>query len=320
MKIPCRGRRKAVNARSGEWRGRRKTVYGVMTMSADPSASTEPFEICAPATAGGALVFASPHSGWVRPGDFRPAADLSEARIRSAEDLLVDQLIASAPGHGIPVLCGRVSRAYLDLNRAASELDPALIDDCPAAEPSPKTLAGFGVIPRRAGDGADLYDRRIPMIEAVRRLETVHAPYHEALSDLMAKAYRAQGRAVLIDWHSMPSRAASGRSRGPGRAPVQGVDVVLGDRHGSACDVRLTRRLRALFEAAGWRVGLNQPYAGGYSTQFWGRPDEGFHAIQIELNRALYMDETTLAPTQGFARCKTVVDRVIAAVAADERR
>lgn len=294
-----------------------------MAMSSALPAPVEPFEVRAPMTASGgmareSLVFASPHSGWIRPEDFQPAAGLSEARIRSAEDVLVDQLIAAAPGHGIPVLSGRISRAYVDLNRSASELDPALIDDCPAAEPSPKTLAGFGVIPRRAGDGADLYDRRLSMAEAVRRLEAIHAPYHGALADLMEQAHRAQGRAVLVDWHSMPSRAASGRSRGPGRAPVQGVDVILGDRHGSACDARLTRKLRALFEAAGWRVGLNQPYAGGYSTQTWGRPGDGFHAVQIELSRALYLDETTLAPTPGFARCKAVVDRVIAALAADD--
>jgi len=300
-----------------------KTVYGVVIMSSAVSLPVEPFEVRAPITADasvrpGALVFASPHSGRLRPDDFQPAAALSEARIRSAEDVLVDQLIASAPGHGIPVLSGRISRAYVDLNRAADELDPALIEDCPASAPSPKTLAGFGVIPRRAGDGADLYDRRLSMAEAVRRLKAVHAPYHQILSELMGAAHQASGRAILIDWHSMPSRAASGRSRGPGRAPVQGVDVVLGDRHGSACDARLTRRLRALFEAAGWRVGLNQPYAGGYSTQTWGRPDEGFHAIQIELSRALYLDEATLAPTPGFARCKKVLDRVIAAVAAQD--
>lgn len=268
-----------------------------------------PFAITPSVGVGGPLVFASPHSGAARPEDFDPAPRLSEASLRSAEDVLVDRLVASGPMRGAPLIAGGLSRAYVDLNRAPGELDPQLIDDLDAGEPSAKTAAGFGVIPRRTGDGLSLYDRSMPRAEADGRLARAHGPYHAALTELMTAAKAAHGRAILIDWHSMPSRAARGGARGSA-----GPDVVLGDRHGSSCDAALTRRLRALFEARGWVVALNQPYAGGYTTQIWGRPAEGFHAIQIELNRALYLDEAALTPGSGWDRCLATLEAVIAAV------
>lgn len=173
------------------------------------------------------------------------------------------------------------------------------------------------MIPRRSGDGQTLHDHRLSLDEANARLAAVHAPYHAALAGLMQGARAQHGQAVLIDWHSMPSRAAGGRPKTSGGRAVRGLDVVLGDRYGAACDARLTRRVRSLFEGLGWRVGLNQPYAGGYSTQTWGRPEAGYHAIQIELNRGLYLDETTLEPSADFDRCLRAIQRVIAALCAE---
>lgn len=287
--------------------------------------TTAPFDLTAATGRPGPFVFASPHSGALRPADLNPSPQLSEASLRSAEDVLVDRLIACGPEHGAPVIAGRISRAYVDLNRDPGELDPALIEGLgqrsgqgpDGGEVSAKTAAGFGVIPRRCGDGQALHDHRITLAQATARLEAVHAPYHAALTGLMTQARTRHGAAVLIDWHSMPSRAAGGRPAGVAGRAVRGVDVVLGDRYGSSCDARLTRRLRALFEGLGWRVGLNQPYAGGYSTQTWGRPGEGFHAVQIELNRALYLNEATLEPSADFNRCRTAIQRVIAAVCAE---
>lgn len=270
------------------------------------------FSLMSPQGEAGPLVFASPHSGSVYPSDMGHIQDLSSHSLRSAEDALVDRLVASAPALGVPVIVGHVSRAYVDLNRAPEELDPGLIADFHSADVTAKVAAGFGVVPRRTGDGAALYDRALTLAEANDRLERVHRPYHSALAELMQAARERHGLAILVDWHSMPSRAAGGRP-GTGR----GTHVVLGDRHGASCDPRLSRRLRTLFEAAGWRVGLNAPYAGGYSTQTWGRPAAGFHAVQIELNRSLYLDETTLQPTRDFARCKAVLDQVIAEVTRD---
>lgn len=254
------------------------------------------------------LVFASPHSGGVYPDDMGAAEGLSEASLRSAEDAAVDRLLDGAATTGAALIVGRIGRAYVDLNRAPEELDPALIDGAPEAPPPGlKTLAGYGVIPRLAGDGAPLYDRRLTLAEARGRIARVHAPYHAMLGDLMQAARARHGRAVLIDWHSMPARAT-----GP-----NGPDVVLGDRHGTSCAAALTRRLRALFEAMGWRVALNRPYAGGYATQVWGRPDEGLEAIQIELNRRLYWDEAAGAPSVGWGRCQSGLKRVIAALGED---
>ena len=260
----------------------------------------------------GAMVFGSPHSGVSRPADMGETAGLSLATLRSAEDVGVDRLIAGGSARGVPIVAGLVSRAYVDLNRSPGELDPALVEGEIEAAPTAKVAAGFGVIPRRAGDGTLLYERRLGLDEARRRLDQVHAPYHAALGDLMRSARDDHGVALLIDWHSMPSRAAgaSGRNR-------RGVDVVLGDRHGSSCRGATTRRVRSLFEAQGWRVGLNAPYAGGYSTALWGRPDEGFQALQVELNRALYLDEATLEPSADYERFARALDRVVAGLAAE---
>lgn len=270
-----------------------------MTEGAANFTITRPAETARPIP----LVFASPHSGDDYPADMGAAPGLTQHSLRSAEDALVANLVSSGPSHGAPLIESRIGRAYVDLNRDPAELDPALIDDVDGPV-GLKTAAGFGVIPRLGGDGVQLYDRRLPRAEAERRIETAHASYHAALSDLMQAARARHGRAVLIDWHSMPSRAV-------------GAEVVLGDRHGSSCNVRLTRILRSLFEGLGWRVALNHPYAGGWSTHSWGRPDEGFEAIQIEISRGLYLDEATLTPNAAHDRTRKALSRVIAAVCAE---
>lgn len=263
-----------------------------------------PFTLLAPATPG-PFVFASPHSGDVYPADMDAAAGLAAASLRSAEDALVDRLIAPGQARGASLLLGRLGRAWVDLNRDPDDLDPALIEGLDGRTPSPRAAAGYGVIPRLTGDGRPLYDRRLGADEAAARISRVHAPYHAALEALMQAARARHGVAVLVDWHSMPARATQGAGG------ARGPDVVLGDRHGASCAADLTRRLRRSFEALGWRVALNQPYSGGWTTQRWGRPAEGFHAVQIELNRALYLDEATLEPGIGWSRCAAGVARVI---------
>ncbi|AQR63589.1 N-formylglutamate amidohydrolase [Brevundimonas sp. LM2] len=269
----------------------------------------EVFDVRWPADGAGRLVFASPHSGGHRPSDMGAIAGLSATTLRSAEDVAVDRLIAVGADHGVPVLSARISRAYLDLNRAPGELDPVLIENVVPHTPSGKVAAGFGVVPRRAGDGTDLYDRRLSLREAEARVAQVHGPYHAALERLMQDARARCGTAMLIDWHSMPSRAAGVPTRGQ-----RGVDIVLGDRHGAACRSGTTRRARALFEAQGWRVGLNVPYAGGYATHHWGRPGDGFEALQVEINRALYLNENTLEPSGDYDRFRVALARVVVAL------
>lgn len=285
-----------------------ETGYGVR-MDRDQAGAEqdgdEAFVALAPRTPG-RFVFASPHSGAVYPPDMRADPALTEASLRSAEDALVDRLILSGVDHGATVVLARLGRAWVDLNRDPADLDPVLIEGAGPGPVSPRAAAGYGVIPRLTGDGLAIYDRRLPLKEAKARIERTHRPYHQALAERLAAARERHGEAVLVDWHSMPARAAQapGGPRGP--------DVVLGDRHGSSCAPDLTRRLRRAFEALGWRVALNQPYAGGWTTQTWGRPAEGFHAIQIELNRALYFDETARTPGPGWSRTRKGVARVIA--------
>ena len=268
--------------------------------------------VIAPAARPGRFVFASPHSGTIYPVDMAASPHLDEAGMRSAEDALIDRLIALGPDQGATVIAATVGRAYLDLNRDPQELDPVLIDGVKAGAATLRTSAGYGVVPRLSGDGHPLYDRRLSRAEADARIARVHRPYHEVLSQLMQSTQAREGSAVLIDWHSMPSQVTR---TAPG---VRGVDVVLGDRHGTACDPAMTRRLKALFESLGWRVALNHPYAGGWTTQVWGRPAEGLHAIQIELNRALYLDEATRLPGPGWSRCEKGVARVITALLSED--
>ncbi len=257
------------------------------------------------------FVFASPHSGTHYPDDMAASPHLDESGLRSAEDALIDRLVASGPAQGASLIAATVGRAYLDLNRDPEELDPVLIEGVEAGAATLRTSAGYGVVPRLSGDGRPLYDRTLSLAEAAGRIERVHRPYHVALADLMQATKAREGSAVLIDWHSMPSRVTRTATG------VRGVDVVLGDRHGTACDPALTRRLKALFESLGWRVALNHPYAGGWTTQVWGRPTEGYHAIQIELNRALYLDEATRLPGPGWSRCEKGAARVITALLSD---
>lgn len=264
-----------------------------------------PVRVLEPAVPG-RFVFASPHSGDRYPEDMGAAAFLAAASLRSAEDARVDDLIAPGLAHGATLVIGRIGRAYVDLNRDPADLDPELIADAPGG--GPRSAAGYGVVPRLTGDGRPLYDRRLPLAEAQARIARVHTVYHAALAERIEATRARHGSAVLIDWHSMPARAVGG---------TRGVDVVLGDRHGTACDPALTRRVRGLFEALGWRVALNHPYAGGWSTQVWGRPQEGFHALQIELSRALYFDEATLSPGVGWGRCRKGIERVMAGLLAE---
>jgi len=277
----------------------------------EQTVSATAFAVVRP-SAPGRFVFASPHSGGLYPADMEADPALPEASLRSAEDALVDQLIAPGAEGGAVLVLGRLGRAYVDLNLDPADLDPTLIeglgDRTGDAGGSPRTAAGYGVIPRLSGDGRPLYARRLGLQEARERISRVHAPYHAALGEQMRAARDRHGEAVLVDWHSMPARA----TRGSGGAP--GPDVVLGDRHGASCAAGLTRRLRLEFEALGWRVALNQPYAGGWTTQTWGRPAEGFHAVQVELNRALYFDEAARVPSAGWSGTQKGAARVIAAL------
>jgi len=259
------------------------------------------------------LVFASPHSGRFYPDDMMAAAALDAQSIRRSEDAFVDDLIAGAHHWGVATIAARYARAYIDLNREAFELDPGMFaDELPefARARTARVAAGLGAIARVVSEGQEIYARKLTFAEARGRIEGAHRPYHETLQQLIAEAHAAHGFAILVDWHSMPAAAA--RTGGRDRA----CDMVLGDRFGAACAGVLPARVERELESLGYRVARNTPYAGGYTTEHYGRPARRVHALQIEINRAIYLDEATLTPTAGFATLKADLDRVTRALAA----
>ena len=262
------------------------------------------------------LVFASPHSGRHYPTDMGASARLGEAAMRSSEDALVDLLIEAAPRHGCAVLLARYARAYVDVNREPYELDAAMFeDDLPefARARTARVAAGLGSIARLVAEGREIYDRKLTFAEAAQRIEAVHRPYHQALRRLLDDAVQANGAAILVDWHSMPGAAG----RGGGRRQV---DMVLGDRFGSTCSPVLTDTVERTLVGMGYVVARNAPYAGGYTTEAYGRPIEGVHALQIEISRALYLDESALSPKAGFPRLAGDLERVFEALSALDPR
>jgi N-formylglutamate amidohydrolase len=281
--------------------------------AADDETDAAPFTLRRPPAGAPAtpLVFASPHSGRVYPAPMMAASQLDAAAIRLSEDAFVDRLIERAPQFGARVIAARVARVFVDVNREAFELDPAMFEDelpAYARARTARVAAGLGAIARVVREGQEIYARKLYFAEAKGRIEAVHAPYHVALAQLVAQARSAHGLAVLIDWHSMPSAAA--------KAAVGGAcDIVLGDRYGGACAPALSRMVESSLAARGYVVARNAPYAGGYTTEHYGRPREGVHALQIEVSRALYLDEATLRPSPGFARLQADLEALFATLA-----
>ncbi|QBF30384.1 N-formylglutamate amidohydrolase [Thalassococcus sp. S3] len=259
-----------------------------------------------------AVVFASPHSGRDYARSFLRRSVLDERAIRSSEDAFVDQLFASAPEYGAPLLTAGAPRAFVDLNRSPDELDPALIEGVRRQGHNPRVASGLGVVPRVVSNGRAIYRKKLPMSEAQRRLDLYWRPYHEALQRLLSDAHDAFGQAILIDCHSMPHEAMDGVARSAARRP----EIVLGDRFGAAASADIVDQVEAAFAAAGFVVTRNAPFAGAYITQAYGRPSRGQHAIQIEIDRAIYMDERRIVPNRNFEAFRTVLRAVIQDISA----
>ncbi|MEM6372061.1 MAG: N-formylglutamate amidohydrolase [Pseudomonadota bacterium] len=256
------------------------------------------------------VVFASPHSGRDYPWSFLRQTVLDEMTVRSSEDAFVDQLFQDAPREGAPLLRAGAPRAYIDLNRSADELDPGLIEGVRRQGHNPRISSGLGVIPRVVANGRAIYRGKLPRAEAERRIDLYWRPYHHMLQKLLDGAHQMHGQAILIDCHSMPHEAMDGVARGGMRRP----DVVLGDRFGAAAGAEIVDRVEAAFVAAGFTVARNAPFAGAYITQAYGRPSRNQHAIQVEIDRSLYMDEALIAPHNGFDALRARLHAVIAEV------
>lgn len=266
------------------------------------------YQLCRPDRRDTSVVFASPHSGRAYLPEFLRAAVLDEHEIRSSEDAFVDDLFASVVGHGAPFLAAAAPRAYVDLNRAPEELDPALIDGIRRAAHNPRIASGLGVIPRVVSNGRAIYRGKIGLDEVHMRINRYWRPYHDMLQTLLDESHAEFGEAILIDCHSMPHEALDAVSHSNARRP----DVVLGDRFGAAAANSVIEQIEAAFAGAGLRVARNTPFAGAYITQHYGRPSRRQHAVQIEIDRALYMDEAKVEPSADYAAFCALLDGVIA--------
>ena len=243
-----------------------------------------PEEQCLP------VVLASPHSGRCYSEAFLAAARLDPLALRRSEDGYVDEIFEAAPRRGAPLLKALYPRAFVDANREAFELDPAMFNErLPdyVNSRSPRVVAGLGTIARVVAQGQEIYREKLPLSEAMWRIERCYQPYHRALGRLLDETLALYGYCILLDCHSMPSTGEAGSQRH--------VDFVLGDCHGSACNHSLIDAAQAWLAERGYIVVRNAPYAGGYTTRHYGRPVAGIHAMQIEINRALYMDELNMA-------------------------
>ncbi|MEQ9039374.1 MAG: N-formylglutamate amidohydrolase [Silicimonas sp.] len=257
------------------------------------------------------VVFASPHSGRDYPWNFVRRSVLDEKTLRSSEDAFVDRLFDTAPLHGAPLLTATAPRAWIDVNRSADELDPSLIEGVSKSAHNPRVSSGLGVVPRVVANGRAIYRGKISLREAHARIDGIWKPWHDALDQLLKDSLVMFGEAILVDCHSMPHEAIESIGHSQGRRP----DIVLGDRFGAAASSEIVDRIEAAFEAAGLRVARNAPFAGAYVTQHYGRPARGQHAVQIEIDRALYMNEQAIRPNNNFENFKAIIDEIVADIA-----
>ncbi len=256
----------------------------------------EIFEILEPVSQSIPFVYSSPHSGRIYPPDFIAQSRLEGAAIRRSEDHYVDELFSAASELGAPLLLANFPRAYLDVNREPYELDPRMFDGPlpPYANiNSIRVAGGLGTIPRIVAENMEIYARRVPVEDALRRIDTIYKPYHAALRRLIARTHIKFGFGVLIDCHSMPGNI---RIAGSHMRP----DFIIGDRYGTSASAELSRAAMRILEDMGFAAVRNKPYAGGFITEHYGRPARGLHALQIEVNRSLYVDEVTLQKRPDF--------------------
>lgn len=271
-----------------------------------------PFDLIEPDVLASPLVFSSPHSGSVYPHRFLMSARLDAKTLRRSEDAYVDELFAGAVACGAPLVRARFPRAYLDLNREPYELDPRMFEGrLPsfANTRSVRVAGGLGTIARVVGDSQDIYAHRLKVEEALARIDKLYKPYHRALQALLGRARQAFGLAILIDCHSMPSVSTLPLAESADRKIK--ADFVLGDRYGTSCEAELIDSVEYELRQLGYTVLRNKPYAGGFITEHYGDPANDFHAMQIEVNRSLYMDEASMAKGERFARIAGDLTRMV---------
>ena len=263
------------------------------------------------------LVLDSPHSGVAYPDDFRH--DCALAVLRQAEDTHVEKLYDFAPGLGVAWIEALFPRSYIDVNRNTTELDVTLVEDpwADAVETTPAALnkvrLGKGLIWRMTDEGTPIYRRKLTAAEVRSRIDRCWRPYHEAVAQAIEAAHARHGYSMHLNCHSMPAVAATYATDFPG---LVHADFVIGDRDGSTASPALSQLVCETLRGFGYEVSYNHPYKGVELVRRYGEPQRQRHSIQVEVNRKLYMDETTLQPHAGFERLRghlrTLVEKLLA--------
>lgn len=256
------------------------------------------------------VIFNSPHSGRLYNTNFLKQAALSFKDIRASEDFYVDQLLTSVTQTDATLLEACFPRAFVDVNRAASDLDQKLIEKLKMNNSDPRTAAGLGVIPRVVGEGIEIYQQKLSLEEVNIRLNTYYFPYHEKLQKLINQAIENFGTAILFDFHSMPHNCLENRASKNSCLP----EIVLGDCFGSSCSSKFSQQVYDIFVSEGFNVTRNDPFSGGFITKNYGVSHQNIQAIQIEIDRSLYMDEKNLTLGAGYLKLKNKLHNVVHAL------
>ncbi len=258
------------------------------------------------------LLFDSPHSGSVYPDDFDHVAPLE--RMRQSEDSFIDELYEAAPEHGATLIGALFPRIYVDPNRSVLDIDPTLLEeDWPdESEPGPKCDLGVGLVWRLCPPGGPIYDRKLTVAEVRRRIDQYHRPYHDAVSSALDRLHGQFGVVWHINCHSMPSVSTVMAAEGPG---LRRPEITLGDIDGTTCSGEFTELVYETLSDFDYDVTVNDPYKGGELVSAWSDPAAGRHSLQIEINRALYMDEVGLKRNSGFKALQENVTQLIGVIA-----
>ncbi len=279
----------------------------------------QPFDVLEPRKQTLPFVLSSPHSGRDYPKRFLEASPLDPLTLRRSEDGFIDEVFAGAVELGAPMLRAHFPRAYLDVNREPYELDPAMFVDALPAHANTKSArvaGGLGTIARVVADQTEIYRSQLLYSEAEDRIHDIYMPFHETLRGLLARTHHQFGNAVLLDCHSMPS------STGPfdEDTGADRPDIVLGDRYGTTCSPGLVDAAQSILQSMGYAVARNNPYAGGFNTENYGAPAQGLHALQIEINRTLYMDEKKVQRLSGIEALSKNMTRFIRKLGKEARK
>ena len=270
------------------------------------SLKTKSYRLIEPEALLSGIVIASPHSGRNYLSSVKEQSILDPITLRSSEDAFVDELMDFAPALGIPLICSEIPRAFVDLNRARDELDPAIIEGIKPNRQNPRVVSGLGVIPRVVANGKEIYSGKLSKEAAIERLENFWDPYHSKLAELLDRARQQFGYSILIDTHSMPHEAILNAS-----SSFRTSQIVLGDRYGATCAPEIINDLIKLISKNGLRASRNIPFSGAYIVQKYGSPGLNRHAIQLEIDRSIYMDERKIQKLEKFHKLKNKLQNIM---------